>query len=58
MAEGEEEEAEGEVGVIADSEGDLGNLGRSEAGGGGERTEVVPAGFGAVVGEDLNDGGD
>lgn len=46
------------MGFVAYSEGDLGNLGRSEAGGGGEGAEVGPAGFGAVVGEDLDDGGD
>lgn len=51
VPEGEVEEAEGEVGVVADSEGDLGNLPRSEAVG-VEGADFIPAGFGAVVLED------
>lgn len=53
----ESEEGAGEIGVVADSEKDVGDLERSQA----LRAVIedgCPAGFGAVVGEDGGDGGD
>ncbi|CAK9140553.1 unnamed protein product [Ilex paraguariensis] len=52
VLEGKLKEAKGKVRVVAELEGDLGNLGGAKAGGGGESAEVVPPGFGSVVFED------
>ncbi|XVF68191.1 hypothetical protein PTKIN_Ptkin10aG0184700 [Pterospermum kingtungense] len=54
---GEEEEAEGKVGIVLQLEGNLGKLRWGETG--GEQSEDGgPPGFGAVVGEDGSDCGD
>lgn len=54
---GEEEEAEGKVGIVFELEGNLGELERGETGW-EEGEDGGPARLGAIMGEDGGDGGD
>lgn len=53
----EEEEAEGEVGIVPEAEGNLGELRRGEPVG-AHGAEVGPSRLGAVVGQERDDVGD